>query len=198
MPPARPSEPSMKLYRLVIHATASASSTIANGCIGDSTCQTSTAAAARWAASRAIVGMPYRSSRNEKPASAAASASGSHSSAAPKPSAAAAPAATARPPLRGTARSCSERAFGWSSAKRAKRESRTRAASQAMTNESAADAASIVAILALGLGMTFYAEDELDRYLREEFFGDAARGVMIEVGAAGPKYLSMSRHFRES
>ena len=46
--------------------------------------------------------------------------------------------------------------------------------------------------------MTFYAEGELDRYLRNKFFGDVARGVVIEVGAAGPKFLSMSRHFRES
>lgn len=44
----------------------------------------------------------------------------------------------------------------------------------------------------------FYAEDGLDRYIREAFFRDRQRGTMIEVGAAGPTYLSMSRHFRES
>jgi FkbM family methyltransferase len=44
----------------------------------------------------------------------------------------------------------------------------------------------------------FYAEDKADRFLRKTFFRGQARGVMVEVGAAGPTYLSMSRHFRES
>lgn len=44
----------------------------------------------------------------------------------------------------------------------------------------------------------FYAESKTDKYLRETFFRKRARGVVVEVGAAGPKFLSMSRHFRES
>jgi FkbM family methyltransferase len=44
----------------------------------------------------------------------------------------------------------------------------------------------------------FYAEDKADRVLRKTFFRRQVRGVMVEVGAAGPTYLSMSRHFRES
>lgn len=44
----------------------------------------------------------------------------------------------------------------------------------------------------------FYAEDKADRFLRKTFFRRQALGVMVEVGAAGPTYLSMSRHFRES
>jgi FkbM family methyltransferase len=44
----------------------------------------------------------------------------------------------------------------------------------------------------------YYAEDGTDRYLRETFFRDRGYGVMVEVGAAGPTFLSMSKHFRES
>ena len=45
----------------------------------------------------------------------------------------------------------------------------------------------------------FYAEDEVDRLVRERFFPDYSyQGVFVEVGAAAPEYLSMSRHFRES
>ena len=49
------------------------------------------------------------------------------------------------PPVRGTGRSCSERSFGWSSAKRPKRESSTRAARNATTNERTAAPANIAA-----------------------------------------------------
>lgn len=46
---------------------------------------------------------------------------------------------------------------------------------------------------------SFYAEDEIDRFVREKFFPDySCKGVIVEVGAAGPQYLSISRHFRES
>jgi len=44
----------------------------------------------------------------------------------------------------------------------------------------------------------FYAEAQADHFLRKMFFRRQTRGVMVEVGAAGPTYLSMSRHFRES
>ena len=44
----------------------------------------------------------------------------------------------------------------------------------------------------------YYAEDDTDRWLRETFFRDTPAGAMVEVGAAGPTFLSMSRHFRES
>jgi FkbM family methyltransferase len=44
----------------------------------------------------------------------------------------------------------------------------------------------------------YYAEDDTDRWLRETFFQDTRAGAMVEVGAAGPTFLSMSRHFRES
>lgn len=48
-------------------------------------------------------------------------------------------------------------------------------------------------------GRVYYAEDHIDRVVREAFFRDLSyRGIIVEVGAAGPEYLSMSRHFRES
>lgn len=44
----------------------------------------------------------------------------------------------------------------------------------------------------------YYAEDQIDRFVRETFFSDFSyKGVIVEVGAAGPEYLSVSRHFRE-
>jgi FkbM family methyltransferase len=46
---------------------------------------------------------------------------------------------------------------------------------------------------------SYYAEDQIDRVVREAFFRDPSyKGVIVEVGAAGPEYLSTSRHFRES
>jgi FkbM family methyltransferase len=45
----------------------------------------------------------------------------------------------------------------------------------------------------------YHGEDEIDRVVRETFFQDHSyKGVIVEVGAAGPEYLSISRHFRES
>lgn len=46
---------------------------------------------------------------------------------------------------------------------------------------------------------SYYAEDKIDRVLRETFFADDSyKGVIVEVGAAGPQLLSVSRHFREN
>jgi len=45
----------------------------------------------------------------------------------------------------------------------------------------------------------YYAEFETDRYIRENFFPDVSyKGVMVEVGAATPHSISMSRHWRET
>lgn len=47
--------------------------------------------------------------------------------------------------------------------------------------------------------ISYYAEDQIDRVVREAFFPDFSyKGLIVEVGAAGPEYLSISRHFRES
>ena len=45
----------------------------------------------------------------------------------------------------------------------------------------------------------FYGEMGIDEFIRNSFFPDYSyRGVYVEVGAAGPEYLSMSMHFREN
>lgn len=45
----------------------------------------------------------------------------------------------------------------------------------------------------------FYGEKNLDECIRNAFFPDYSyRGVFVEVGAAGPEFLSMSMHFREN
>jgi len=47
--------------------------------------------------------------------------------------------------------------------------------------------------------MKYYAEDQIDRVVREAFFEDCSyKGVIVEVGAACPEYLSNSQHFREN
>ena len=47
--------------------------------------------------------------------------------------------------------------------------------------------------------MTFHGEGGIDRLLRIVFFPDKSyKGVFIEVGAADPTYLSISKHFRDS
>ena len=47
--------------------------------------------------------------------------------------------------------------------------------------------------------MTYHGEDQIDRIVRDAFFPDLSyRGVIVEVGAAGPEFLSLSRHFRDS
>lgn len=47
--------------------------------------------------------------------------------------------------------------------------------------------------------VNYYAELETDRIVRENYFPDFAyKGVIVEVGAATPEFLSMSKHFRET
>lgn len=40
------------------------------------------------------------------------------------------------------------------------------------------------------------AEHDVDRLVRDAFFGDTSNGVLVEVGAAKPDYLSISASFR--
>ena len=40
------------------------------------------------------------------------------------------------------------------------------------------------------------AEDNIDQIVRQNFFKTKTDGVIIDVGAAGPEYLSISAHFR--
>ena len=45
----------------------------------------------------------------------------------------------------------------------------------------------------------FYGEKNLDKIIRNAFFPDYSyHGIFLEVGAAGPEFLSMSMHFREN
>jgi len=45
----------------------------------------------------------------------------------------------------------------------------------------------------------FYGEKELDKSIREIFFADYSyHGTFLDVGAAGPEFLSMSMHYREN
>lgn len=47
--------------------------------------------------------------------------------------------------------------------------------------------------------MTYYAELETDKYIREEFFPDVTYiGTMVEVGAGPPERFSISKHFRDT
>lgn len=41
------------------------------------------------------------------------------------------------------------------------------------------------------------AENDVDEIVRRAFFADAARGIMVEVGAAGPDFLSIGASFRK-
>jgi predicted RNA methylase len=41
------------------------------------------------------------------------------------------------------------------------------------------------------------AEHQLDRIVYEEFFRGVSRGVFVDVGAAGPDFLSMSAMYRD-
>src|SRR5260221_6082074 len=116
--------------------------------IGESRYQTSTPAASRCAPSLAAAGRPFRSSTNEMAATATARPSANHSSALPNGAAAAMPTRTAMPPVRGTGCSCSERSFGRSSAKRAKRVSNSRTAMNASTNDTAPATPCMARILA--------------------------------------------------
>lgn len=45
----------------------------------------------------------------------------------------------------------------------------------------------------------FYAEFDTDRIIRDKYFTDYSyKGVIVEVGAATPEFLSMTRHFKEN
>lgn len=45
----------------------------------------------------------------------------------------------------------------------------------------------------------YYAEGNLDKYIREKYFSDfEKKGTMVEVGAGTPKYISVSKHFRDN
>ena len=47
--------------------------------------------------------------------------------------------------------------------------------------------------------MKYYAELETDGYIRETFFPDLSyKGIMVEVGAGTPEYISTSKHFRDN
>lgn len=47
--------------------------------------------------------------------------------------------------------------------------------------------------------LKYYAELNTDRYIRETFFSDLSyKGVMVEVGAGPPEFISMSKHFRDN
>ena len=48
--------------------------------------------------------------------------------------------------------------------------------------------------------MNYYAEEGLDRYIRNTFFNDWSKppGIMVEVGAGETRSYSVSRHFREN
>lgn len=46
---------------------------------------------------------------------------------------------------------------------------------------------------------SYHAEFETDRIIRQIYFADFSyKGLMVEVGAATPNFLSMSKHFRDS
>ena len=50
-----------------------------------------------------------------------------------------------------------------------------------------------------GIFEKFYGEKEVDKSIREIFFADYSyHGTFLEVGAAGPEFLSMSKHYREN
>lgn len=45
--------------------------------------------------------------------------------------------------------------------------------------------------------MSFFAEKQIDKHIRNKFFPNYSQsGIMVEVGAATPEFLSMSRHFK--
>lgn len=47
--------------------------------------------------------------------------------------------------------------------------------------------------------MNFYAEFDTDKIIREKYFQDFNyQGIIIEVGAATPEFLSVTKHFKES
>ena len=49
------------------------------------------------------------------------------------------------------------------------------------------------------LSQKYFAEYKTDKYIRETFFSDYSyKGVMVEVGAGPPTFISNSKHFRDS
>ncbi|OGP80556.1 MAG: hypothetical protein A2Z40_00865 [Deltaproteobacteria bacterium RBG_19FT_COMBO_60_16] len=44
----------------------------------------------------------------------------------------------------------------------------------------------------------YYGEARIDQFVREVFFPLQTKGTFIEIGAAGPEFLSISLHFRKS
>jgi len=49
------------------------------------------------------------------------------------------------------------------------------------------------------MGIKYYAEYQTDKYIRETFFEDYSyKGIMVEVGAGPPTFISNSKHFRDS
>lgn len=45
----------------------------------------------------------------------------------------------------------------------------------------------------------YYAEFQTDKFVRENFFPDLSyKGIMVEVGAGPPEFISMSKHFRDN
>jgi FkbM family methyltransferase len=47
--------------------------------------------------------------------------------------------------------------------------------------------------------MSFHGEGNIDKLIRKVFFpSNSYKGVFVEVGAADPSYLSISKHFRDS
>ena len=45
----------------------------------------------------------------------------------------------------------------------------------------------------------YYAEGNLDKYIREKYFSDfEKKGIMVEVGAGTPQHISVSKHFRDN
>src|SRR5258708_903909 len=42
----------------------------------------------------------------------------------------------------------------------------------------------------------YFGEFGIDQYLREHFFSKQRFGVVVDVGAATPEFLSLSQHFR--
>jgi FkbM family methyltransferase len=43
----------------------------------------------------------------------------------------------------------------------------------------------------------YYSEDEIDKIVKETFFPNITDGVMVEVGAGPPTFISSSKHFRD-
>ena len=120
MPPAKPSVPSIKLYKLHVQAIASIKTTISPGdAVSGSNAVTASIAASKCAPNRMAAESPRKSSIRDTAASKAIApqmAQGKFAPATTQP--AATPSNSPMPPLRGTAVTCKERLLGSSSAMR--------------------------------------------------------------------------------